>query len=203
MYWNRSATDIAAAWQAETESKLEVGATALLLAGAPDTLTSSAATLLALQHNTRQRNDIATPWLVAGGNSAAWLGLLLAPQPRSNDPDTPAPSPAPEVVFGGADEATYLATVSLTAAQSAQSLGMLRPMTTLEMGMQLAPRLQPGAATPWEMLPLLEVGEQPAGAPPTAYHLAAGHAGADPTTEWIAWGVMLFVFCLVLSALLI
>ena len=107
------------------------------------------------------------------------------------------------MLFGGADEATYLAMVSLTAAQTAQSLGVLRPMTALEMGMQLAPRLQPGAATSWEMLPLLEVGEQPANVPPVSYHTAAKRPDADPTTEWIVWGVMLFVFCLVLSALLI
>lgn len=198
MYWNRSAADIAAAWQAEIESKLEIGATALLLAGAPESMLGSAAALLALQQSTLLRNDVATPLLIAGGNSAVWLGLLMSPQP------TGAPhAPMPTLIFGGADEATYLAmtglSTSLTASRSAY-LGF-RNTTPMEMGRTLTPRLEPAIATPWEMLPLVEVGEHPTPVQPFA---AAGTpAPADPTGDWIGWGMMLFALCLVLSALLI
>lgn len=196
MYWNRSAADISAAWQAEIESKLETGATATLLAGAPDNVLNSTATLLGLQNSTLQRNDIATPLLVAGGNSAVWLGLLLSPQPTGSD----AIAPAPTLVYGGADAVTYLALLNLTTAQAEQphsTSGAVKLAAAAEMGVQFAPRLQPGAATAWEMLPLVEVGEQPT---PT---LAPAALHADSTTDWIAWGIMLLVLCLVLSALLI
>lgn len=198
MYWNRSANDIAAAWQAEIERKLETGSSALLLGGAPDTLLTSATTLLGLQSSTLQRTDIATPSLLAGGNSALWLGLLLSPQPTGSGPHAPTPT----VIYGGADTATYLALVGLTATQDAQPLGM---------GAQLAPRLQPGVATSWESLPLLEAGEQPPFGMDVGLDAIAAQATVntgmnpvnDPTNDWIVWGIMLLAFCLVLSALLI
>jgi hypothetical protein len=204
MYWNRSAAEIAAAWQAEIESKLETGATAVLFGGASSNLTTGATTLLALQNSTIQRNDIATPLLVAGGNSALWLGLLLPPQPAGDSSFAPSPT----LVYAGADEATYLAvawlTSSLTSGQGSQSYavtGATYPESpsgaSQEMGIHFAPRLQPGAPTAWEMLPFVEVGEQPIPA------LAMGSAPSDSTTDWITWGVMILAFCLVLSALLI
>jgi hypothetical protein len=193
MYWNRSAADIAAAWQAEIESKFETGSTALLHAGAPDTLLTSATTLIGLQHSTVQRTDVATPLLLAGGNSALWLGLLLAPQ-LSSSPHAPAPT----VIYGGADATTYLAMMGMNAAGvTTARMTTAQPTQPLGLGAHLAPRLQPGVATPWEMLPLLEAGEQPLPAN------AAGRVARDPADDWIAWGVMLLAFCLVLSALLI
>jgi hypothetical protein len=196
MYWNRSAADIAAAWQAEIESNLETGATAVLLGGTHNHMTTSAATLVGLQNSTIQRNDVAMPLLVAGGNGAAWLGLLLSPQPTGGGPSAPAPT----LVYGGADETTYLAIVGLTTAPAARQMGTSGPAqlnTPQELGIQFAPRLQPGATTAWEMLPFVEVGEQPTPS------LAMRSVSADPTGDWIAWGVMLLAFCLVLSALLI
>ncbi len=217
MYWNRSAADIAAAWQAEIESKLETGATAVLLGGVPASVTGSAATLLGLQYSAIQRNDIATPLLVTGGSSAVWLGLLLPPQPSGNVLNAPSPT----LVYGGADDATYLAVVGLTTALAAQPFaasGDSQVTMPTEMGVQFAPRLQPGAASAWEMLPFIEVGEQPTPAlaasttaMPTTYMPTAfvpitstlSGTSADPTGDWIAWGIMLLVLCLVLSALLI
>jgi hypothetical protein len=111
-------------------------------------------------------------------------------------------APAPAVLFGGADEATYLAVAGLTTALTAQPPGISRAIkgsTPLELGVLLAPRLQPAAATSWEMLPLVEVGEQPLIHAPGA---AAGVSG-DSTGDWIVWGVMLLALCLVLSAFLI
>lgn len=208
MYWNRSAAEIAALWQVEIENKFETGTTALLLGGSRNSLIASAPALLALQYSMRHRNDIATPLLVAGGNSAHWLGLLLPPLPTGSAPTAPLPT----VIYGGADEATYLAVVGLTSALANQSLMQSRSTsgtpvssTPSEMGVLLAPHLHPGAAADWEMLPLLEVGEQPAPGYATGLspELAMTTAAADPAGDWIAWGVMLLAFCLVLSALLI
>jgi hypothetical protein len=196
MYWNRSAADIAAAWQGEIDSKLEMAAPALLLTGAPDTLLTNAASLLALQQSTLQRDDIATPLLVSGGNSALWLGLLLAPQPTG----TTLHAPPPTVIYGGADEATYLSSVGLAAAMAAPfpAAHLASGATPLEMGMHVAPRLQPAVATPWEMLPLVEVGEQP-----VVNSSAVAAESNDPTRDWVVWGVMMLALSLVLSAILI
>lgn len=211
MYWNRSAADIAAAWQSEIDSRIETGATATLLAGAPDTVLGSANTLLALQENAIQRNDVTTPLLVIGGNSAVWLGLLLPPLPAGNHPHAPAPA----LVYGGADEATYVSVAALTLAaltpaaltraevQPLVATGAWRGVSPLELGFQVAPHLQPGTATPWELLPLVETGEQPATTTQHTTQHSALHSASDPTGDWIAWGVMLLAFCLVLTALLI
>ena len=197
MYWNRSAADITAAWQEEIESKLETGATAVLLGGTPSSLTTGAATLLALQDASIQRADVATPLMVAGGNSAVWLGLLLSPQPTGHSPSAPSPT----LIYGGGDEATYLAIVGLTAS-AITTPGTVKPSIPNELVGQIAPRLQPGAATAWEALPFVEVGEQPI--PPLALpSLSLTATRSDPTSDWIAWGIMLLAFCLVLSALLI
>ena len=198
MYWNRSAGDVATAWQAEIENKLETGTPALLQGGAPDSLLASVTTLLGLQRSTLQRTDIATPWLVTGGNSALWLGLLLPCQPQASNADSNPNTPTPTVIYGGADAATYLAMIELTTARGAQPLGM---------GAQFAPRLQAGVATPWEMLPLLEAGEQSAHGTDAAFPQSSPQSlvdtDNDPTGDWIVWGIMLLAFCLVLSALLI
>jgi len=196
MYWNRSAADISAAWQAEIESKLETGSTALLVGGRSDNMISGIATLLALQNSTVQRNDVATPLLLAGGNSAVWLGLLLSPQPSGNG----VVAPPPTLIYGGADEATYWSTVELSnsyVARLSSLSGRVKGDTLPELSTQFAPRLQPGADTDWEMLPFVEVGDAPTPS------LVETLASPDPTGDWIAWGVMLLAFCLVLSALLI
>jgi hypothetical protein len=202
MHWNRSATDIAAAWQTEIERELEGGGTALLMAGAPNTLLASASTLLAAQQATLLREDIGTPLLVAGGNSALWLGLLFSPHLAGNVPNAPMPT----LIYGGADEATYLSLVTLTALQMAQPAASPAFKRTLsfEMGAHFAPRLQPGVATAWEMLPLVEIGEQPPAAlNPVGAHAALAQRSPDSTGDWVVWGVMLLAFCLILSALLI
>jgi hypothetical protein len=201
MYWNRSAADISAAWQTEIESKLESGSTALLIGGKPDNMITSVATLLGMQNSTIQRSDVAMPYLLAGGNSAVWLGLLLSPQPSGSA----LVAPPPTVVYGGADEATYWSMVELS-----RSLAMRSPVSAdaaeggalPESSTHFTPRLQPGADTAWEMLPFVEVGEAPVTSAVATAPLGTG-ATIDPTGDWIAWGVMLLAFCLVLSALLI
>jgi hypothetical protein len=47
------------------------------------------------------------------------------------------------------------------------------------------------------MLPFVEVGEQPTPS------LALTTATHDPTSDWIAWGVMMLAFCLVFTSFLI
>jgi hypothetical protein len=191
MYWNRSAADIATAWQVEIEGTLETGATAVLLGGAPSAFGTPLVTILSQQRASMQRNDVATPLLITGGTSAAWVALLLAPQPHSSPIAPPL-----AVIYGGADAATYLALVGITVA-SVTAPDAMKPTIPHELVEQVAPRLQPGAATAWETLPFVEVGELP------TQSLALSAATSDPTNDWIAWGVMLLAFCLVLSALLI
>lgn len=190
MYWNRSVAEIAAVWQTEVETKLEAGATPLLTTGTPASALSGTANLLAYQQFAAQRTDITLPLLIAGGGSALWLGLLLAPGASRG-------APLPTVVYGGPDPATYLASVAILSSGALTTPALVQSGTPPAMMDFLAPRLAPGLSTPWEALPLVEIGERPQPA------LAGTAAILDPTGDWIAWGALLLALCLVLSALLI
>ncbi len=193
MYWDPLAGTVRAEWQTEIDHRLETGAVPVLIAGAPNALLPMATTLLAYQALAAQRRDITTPLIIAGGNGGGWLGLLLPGLSAGKD----AQSPAPTVIYAGADTATYLATLALVAPMAepaAVPIGM-----TDDLAAQFAPRLQPGAPVAWEALPFVEVGESP-GAPLAA---ANGESLVDPLVDWVAWGAMVLAFCLVLSALLI
>jgi hypothetical protein len=194
MYWKRTAAEIAAAWQAEIENKLEAGATPLLVAGAPGRSYDGTTTLLAYQTMAARRGDMSAPLLAAGGASALWLGMLLAPADG-------AAAVAPAVVFAGADPATYLAGVATLSSGALAPPAPVATGTPPSLALWLSPRLQPGAPAPWEALPFAEVGERPQ--PMLAQSNSPLDPAADPIGDWIAWGAMLLALCLVLSALLI
>ena len=175
----RSATEIADAWQAAIERDVELGRTPRLTMAAPDPATDAAAALLALQLATRQRTDMTAPWLLAGGPGAVWLAALLPPLPRGDA----ASVRGPMVVFGGADQATNLASWAMAA--------------PLDRAPELMPRLHAGARPRWETWPLLEAADPPPGP------LVDRPVTPDTATDWTAWGVMLLALCLVLSALLL
>lgn len=190
MIWNSSAAAIAAAWQTEIETKLEAGATPLLQTGASSSLLAGAAPLMAYHQFAARRTDITTPLVVAGGSSPLWLGLLLAP-------DDTRGVPLPAVVFGGPDLVSQFATVLILSSGALTAPSPIRTGTPPALAGFYAPRLAPGAVTPWESLPFVEVGERPQLGP------ADAAVESDPTHEWIAWGALLLALCLVLSALLI
>jgi hypothetical protein len=118
------------------------------------------------------------PWLMTGGVDAAWLGALLSPLARRG-----SLAPDPVVIYGGADDATQLATWAMTAG--------------LDAAPAFAPRLHPGVAPAWQAWPLWEAGDPPPGS------LQDRPVALDPVADWTAWGVMLLALCLVLSALLL
>jgi hypothetical protein len=191
MYWHRLAGSVRDEWQTEIDHRLESGTAPVFVAGAPNALLPLATTLLAYQTLAGQRRDITTPLIIAGGSGPGWLALLLPSQP----PRTESHSPEPTLLYGGADAATYLATLALVAPlaePAAPRLGL-----TADLAAQFAPRLQPGAPPAWEALPLIEVGET------TGAALDTPQGTADPAGDWIAYGAMVLAFCLVLSALLI
>jgi hypothetical protein len=212
MYWNRLAGTVRAEWQIEIDHRLESGTTPVLIAGAPTALLPQATTLLAYQTLAAARRDITTPLVVAGGSDNGWLGLLLPSLPTGPS----ALAAAPTFLYAGADAATYLATLGLLPALAEPGpapRGLTDDLTAL-----FAPRLQPGAPTAWEALPFLEVGDPPSAAlavdgragrhsptDPLSGQTAAALPGpqTDPLVDWVAWGVMVLAFCLVLSALLI
>jgi hypothetical protein len=189
MWWNRSAADIAVAWTAAIETEIEAGATPVLDAGAPSLVFDGALTLAAHETLVAQRSDISTPLVLGGGAGALWLALLQQPLGGRGAPES-------HVIYTGVDPATVLAGVATAHGGEAARRAVAAAIPP-ELAQWFAPRLNPGAATPWEALPFVECGERPrvspVGSPPAP----------DASADWTAWGAMLLALCLVLSALLI
>jgi hypothetical protein len=193
MYWNRSSGDILVEWQDEVETQLEAGTAPLLDMGASHWVLEGAASLLALQLLAARRNDVTRPVVIAGGNSPLWLGALFHPTPHTR----PSLSPDLKVVYAGADPATYMATLGVHAAGLRARFAGDSTATPLEVRWLLAPKMAPGRPAPWEALPFLEIGEQP------RVPLPAVPPEPDPTTDWIAWSVLLLAVFLILFAMLV
>jgi hypothetical protein len=191
---NRSVSAIVRAWRQEIETKLEAGATPFLPVGAPNGVGRSVPTLLALQTLSARRVDLTQPLLPAGGSGALFAAALLAPLGRAGVPE-------PTVVFTGPDPATHAAALATLTGGGHAPAPAVATGTPAEAAGWLSPCIHPGAAAPWEALPLTEVGEQlPA-------HTLADVEGELPAAasglDWMGYGGILLALCLVLTALLI
>jgi hypothetical protein len=195
MFWNRAISDILSSWQYELDAKLEAGETPLLNVGMSNLPLGMAPGLLALQALIARRVDVAAPVIVAGGNSPAWLATLVCRPRRAS-----WQSPEPSVLFAGADAATYMATLSTLASETAAAsarFGELSTPLALGASWQFAPQLHPGAPMSWDSLPFIACESSPARA--MAHRPSTHEFGA----ELIAWGAMVFTVLLILTAIFI
>ncbi len=189
MYWNRTSGDILDQWQVHIEAATEAGATPMLDAGFSNICTSTGPALQALYTLDAQRIDVTNPVILSGGAGPLWLSLLLRPSAG----ERPAPSPGFTVVYAGADLATYMASVAIQRSKT-QPIPLDDTLPD-EFRRAFAPKTQPGAPTPWEALPFVEVGER--AQPP----VGGAPALVDASADWIAWGAMLLAVALLILAI--
>lgn len=180
------------AWQSQVEQALEAGQTPLLELGVNQRLLDGWAAQLALQGFTQTRTDILAPTLLIGGNSPLWPVLLLQPESSAGG------SPPLHLLYGGADQATYLASVTTLAAERWLACGLQADALPTSMSPGLAPLTNPSLPLSWAAmsLALLPV---PHPAPPTLEAEPAPPA-VDP---WLVWSALVLVVLLVLLALFV
>lgn len=180
-------------WLRQVEQALEAGQTPLLELGLNQRLLDGWAAQLALHHFVQTRTDILTPSLLIGGNSPLWSVLLLQPEPSAGG----ASAPPLHLLYGGADQATYLASVTTLAAERLLAAGLQVDALPASMAPGLAPLTNPSVPLPWAAmsLALLPV---PHPAPPT---LEA--EPTPPVDPWLAWSTLGLVMLLVLLALFV
>lgn len=178
---NSPATGLSDSWQNRIEVALESGQNPLLNLGAGAGLLESIPVLVAFHAFAQERRDLTAPTVVVGGAPVLWLASLLhEPRPAPNS------SPPLQVIFGGPDVATHIASVEM--------LGPPTPAPQVPAGLAtlVAPATQSGAWL-WATLPLAVAEIPDANAQPTSTAVAG-----DSWLGWLGSGLALLLVILAL-----
>lgn len=220
--WMHQVTQIRQEWQRTIDTALEAGAPALLEWGAARRYLRHLPVLVAYDTWQSNRADIIEPVMIVGQLDSVWPAPLVLFRSRV-EPDAPPPV---QFIYGGADSATYLASVATQAAQRVQA-GMFYAVD-LPPAMQqtVAPVTQPHTHVAWQSLPtalVADANHQPSAAVTPSMYTASASASyaegsplmrypsvthppsatvmaADP---WLAWAALVLIVMLVGLALLV
>jgi hypothetical protein len=109
-------------WQTVIETGMETGQPPLLDLGLSPGILPGLTAALALISFAEARLDLTQPRVLVGGEGSSWLVALLA------TPQTAPPHQAPAltIIYGGADQATQMATVGITQSPSPATPGQHR-----------------------------------------------------------------------------
>lgn len=181
------------AWQAQVDQALEAGQTPLLELGVNQRLVDGWAAQLALDAFNQTRTDIVTPTLLIGGSSALWPLMLLHPPLSITSVSTTSVPASPSLVllYGGADQATYMASVTTVAGERLLASRLQTADLPASMHPGLVPLTNQTVPSPWSALGLPMITLPPPSQPPTS---------VDP---WLVWSALSLVVLLVLLALFV
>lgn len=182
-------------WQAQLEQGLEAGQTPLLELGVSQRLLDSWAAQRAFDAFHQTRTDLLTPTLLIGGSSALWPAILLQ---ATEVAEKGSPSPALELLYGGADQATYMASITTLAAERLLAGRFQINDLPASMHPGLLPLTNQSVPLPWSALPLRLVNPLPVA--PAALGEELGPTAVDP---WLVWSALSLVVLLVLLALFV
>ena len=160
-------------WQIAITEGQESGQTPRLELGQSRSSLDHLWTLHALQSWLVTRNDVTTPAIAFGGESALWLSLFLSPRHAHHAPQVREPV----LIFSGVERSVQMA------AQDAVVPALVA---------QVAPAGEPGQHLGWEALPFVV---QP------VTRRSSFVNGSTNAVQWIAWAILLFAAALLLSPL--
>ena len=189
LYRNESAA-ITQQWQRQLEESLEGGEALWLELGVSNRLVDNVQALTALHDLAARRADVMTPGLFVGGDGVVWTATCMNPAVGAGT--TPAPSMT--LLYGGADRATYMATLATlpgAATHTRQSL-----LTGLPAGLRawLWPISQPGVAPQWSALPFVMT---------TPSLPISAHDASASSDAWLPWLALVVVMGLIITALFV
>lgn len=189
---NSDANKVAQAWQDQLDESLEAGETLWLEGGLSRRAVDHLPMLLALDLFAHQRADVTTPGLFIGGDGTVWTAALF----RQATVRRASLSPALALLYGGADLASYMATLATLPGPSAHTRRY--EASGLPVGMQasLLPTSQPGLASAWSSLPFA-LGEQ------ATSHNQVRAGDAEAWLPWLPWLTILVVIALIITALFV
>lgn len=192
-----SATQIQQDWQQATEQATEAGRPPLLELGMDRQLINNLPVLLTLAAWTLNRTDITQPLLLTGDVDALWPVPLLYTTALPMRPHASGAAPSLQLVYGGADRATYLASLTTHATQRLHSGALYAVDLPVAMQPLLSTHTQPHANASWPALPL------------TLLHTATANRSIEPNPTaapalddpWLAWAALVMIVTLVLLAM--
>lgn len=181
MIYNNDSAAIKRHWQQQIDESLEAGDALVLEGGVSNSVVHNLGPLVALDQLAAERADVTAPWFLIGGDGVAWTMAWLRA----------VHAPALLPLYGGADQATYLAMLATLPTRPHDSTA-----TAALIGLYswLLPARQPGVAPSWSAFPfvLAETTVAPDDAQPT--QLAA------PSLAWLS---LVVVIGLIISALFV
>ena len=193
MIYYKDSSAICAAWQGQMSESLEAGEALTLELGVSSRVLDNMPALQALDAFTKHV-DLLTPWLLVGGDGVAWAAAMSA----ASGPAGQSAGITP--LYGGADVATYMATVAILPGPSAhtrrhRATGLLGGLHA-----SLLPETQPGVTPLWSSMPFV-LGAQ---SQPSATSPAYAVVPVDPAKEQaLPWLALLVVIGLLVSALFV
>lgn len=140
---------IAQQWQRQLDESLEGGEALWLELGVSNRVLDNVRALTALQLLASQRSDVTTPGLFVGGDGVVWLTTCMSPAVTVNA----TAAPAMTLLYGGADRATYMATLATLPGPATHLRQTLLNGLPVSMHSWLWPSSQPGATAQWSALP--------------------------------------------------
>lgn len=199
-------TQIHQDWQQATEIALEAGRPPLLELGMSRHLPASIPVVLTLAAWRATRTDPTQPVMVTGGVDALWpVPFCYLSETVKNEGDETACAPV-QFVYGGANQATYLATLTTQAEQRLQAATFYAVDLPASMQPLVASHSQPHVYATWQTLPLTLLQEASLDAATYSSNAtlqpAAGKLPAA-TDPWLVWLSLLIVVVLVLLALFV
>lgn len=189
LYRNETAA-IAQQWQRQIEESLEGGEALWLELGVSNRLVDNVQALTALHALAARRADVTTPGLFVGGDGVVWTAICMNPAVGAGTTSAPGMT----LLYGGADRATYMATLATLpgpATHTRQSL-----LTGLPAGIRalLWPVSQPGVAPQWSALPFVMT---------TPSRPISAHDASASSEAWLPWLALVVVMGLIITALFV
>ncbi len=186
-------------WQHATEQAVEAGRSPLLELGMDRRLLNNLPRLHALTTWTMRRTDVSQPLLLTGDVDALWPVPLLYPTPPDQAGQNTGQNTAPtaQLVYGGADQATYLASLTTYVPQRLQCGALYAVDLPAAMQPLANPQSQPHVNATWQTLPLTLLS--------TATQSPPSNPPAAPALDepWLAWAALVMIIALVLLAIFV
>lgn len=201
MIGRNDAATICAHWQVQIDESLEAGDALLIELGVSQRALPELPSLVALEALVAKRTDFAIPWLLAGGDGVIWMAALLSTAVGGGAAQSPAIIP----LYGGADQATYIATLATLpgVARQLPDGSATSNATDLPIALHslLLPTTQPGVAPRWLSLPFVLL--EQASTSVSNGETVGGETVTASQDLWVQWLTLFTVIGLLIFSLFI
>ena len=191
-------------WQQGTEQAIEAGRSPLLELGMDRQQLNNLPLLLTLANWSMSRIDLTQPLLLTGDVDALWpvpLFYAAASQPNRHQQSM---APSVQIAYGGADRATYLASLTTNVSQRLQSGALYAVDLPVAMQPLLSMHTQPHANASWHLFPLTLLQRATAVQATVNNQTVSNSATASARTDpWLAWATLVMIVILVLLAMFV